>query len=466
VVRHTAIGLLAAVCACRPPLADAADLLEVYERAQITDPLLQQATATRLAIRETRTQALIGLLPIDLSANKYFQGVGGLPITTPATASLSLAVNLFSWNSWVALKAADATVAQSEANFLAAQQSLVQRVTAQYFAVLAAQDTLSAQQSALQSVQIQLDQAEQRYNVGLLAITDVEIARASRDSTNAAVIAAKRTLATQNDLLRAITGESYRTLAGPGDEMPLLTPAPASEDAWVSTAMEQNASLTASRMAADIARDGLLSAYGGHLPTIGINVYRNWALEHGNFTPPAQAEALLGTLTPFTGNSDTIWQIAISVPIFTGGAVSSRVRQARYTWDAAKAGLDYTSRQTEEQTRDAYQGVISQISQVQALKQAVHSSRVSLEATQAGYAAGIKTAVDVLTSRELLVQAETNYAQAKYGYLDNIVSLRLAAGSLDRHTVEMINTWLNEQMPAQPGPGPGATPAPAPAPAP
>ena len=125
-------------------------------------------------------------------------------------------MNLFSWSSWVALKAADATVAQSEANFLAAQQSLVQRVTAQYFAVLAAQDTLSAQQSALQSVQIQLDQAEQRYNVGLLAITDVEIARASRDSTNAAVIAAKRVLATQNDLLRAITGESYRTLAGPG----------------------------------------------------------------------------------------------------------------------------------------------------------------------------------------------------------------------------------------------------------
>lgn len=452
--RLTAIGLFATVCACQAVPATATDLLDVYDRAQITDPLLQQATATRLAIRETRTQALIGLLPIDLSANKYFQGVGGLPVTTPATASLSLAVNLFSWSSWVALKAADATVAQSEANYLAAQQSLVQRVTAQYFAVLAAQDTLSTQQSALQSVQIQLDQAEQRYNVGLLAITDVEIARASRDSTNAAVIAAKRTLATQNDLLRAITNQTYRTLAGPGDDMPLLTPTPASEDEWVSTAMEQNASLIASRMAADIARDGLLSAYGGHLPTVGINVYRNWALEHGDFTPPAQAQALLGPLTPFTGNTDTIWQIAISVPIFTGGAVSSKVRQARYNWDAAKAGLDYTSRQTEEQARDAYQGVISQISQVEALKQAVHSSRVSLDATQAGYTAGIKTAVDVLTSRELLVQAQTNYAQAKYGYLDSIVSLRLAAGSLDRHTLELINSWLNEDIPAQPGPGP------------
>jgi len=440
--------MLSLVCACGTASAAVADLLQVYDRATVTDPLIQQASATHMAIRETRTQALIGLLPIDLSVNKYWQGIGSLPITTPATASLSLAVNLFSWNSWVALKSADATVAQGEANFLAAQQSLVQRVASQYFAVLAAQDTLSAQQSALQSVQIQLDQAEQRYHVGLIAITDVEIARASRDSTNAAVIAAKRVLATQQDLLRAITGDSYANLAGPGDDMPLLSPEPASEDAWVTTAMEQNANLIASRMAAEISRDGLLAAYGGHLPTIGINVYRNWALEHGNFTPPAQVDALLGTLAPLSGNTDTIWQVGISVPIFSGGATQSKVRQARYTWDAAKAGLDFTSRQTEEQTRDAYQGVISQISQVQALKQAVQSSHVSLQASEAGYAVGIKTAVDVLTSRELLVQAETNYAQAKYGYLDDIVSLRLAAGSIDRHTVELINGWLGEPGPA------------------
>lgn len=430
--------------------AGATDLLQVYERATVTDPLIQQANATRLAVHESRTQALLGLLPFDLSANKYFQGVGGMPVTTPATMSLTLAVNLFSWSSWVALKSADATVAQSEANYLAAQQSLVQRVTAQYFAVLSAQDTLTAQQIALQSSQIQLDQAQQRFNVGLGAITDVEIALASRDSNNAAVIAAKRALATQMDLLRAITGETYTSLAAPGDDMPLLSPEPASEDAWVSTAMEQNASLLANRMASEIARDGLLAAYGGHLPTVGINVYRNWALEHGTFTPPSETAALLGVLTPFTGNTDTVWQVGISVPIFTGGATQSKVRQARYTWDAAKAGLDYASRQTEEQARDAYQGVISQVSQVQALKQAVQSSRVSLQASEAGYAVGIKTAVDVLTSRQLYVQAETNYALAKYSYLDDIVSLRLAAGNLDRRTVEMINAWLSERPPAQP----------------
>lgn len=451
---------LAALCAA-PVLsapASATNLLQVYERATLSDPLMQQATATRLAVRETRTQAIIGLLPVDLSANKYIEGVGSMPVKTPATLTLTFGVNLFSWSNWVALKAADATVAQGEANYAAAEQSLVQRVTDQYFAVLSAQDTLSAQQSALQSVQIQLDQAQQRYNVGLGAITDVAIARASRDSTNAAVIAAKRALATQLDLLRAITGETYRSLAAPGEDMPLLRPDPADEDAWVSQAMERNASLTASRMAADIARDGLLTAYGGHVPTIGINVYRNWALEHGNFTPPDQVASLLGILTPNTGGSDTIWQLGISVPIFTGGATQSKVRQARYTYDAAKAGLEYTSRQTEEQTRDAYQGVISQIAQVQALRQAVQSSALSLQAAEAGYTVGIKTAVDVLTARELHVQAQTSYAQARYAYLTDIVALRLAAGSLDRSTVELINSWLTEETPAGPEVPPPAPP--------
>ncbi len=432
------------------------DLMQVYARARVSDPLLQQAVATRLAIRETRTQALINLLPIDVSANKSWAGVGDRTITSNSTLNVGLQVSLFSWDSWVALKAADATVAQSEANYQAAEQSLVQRVTAQYFGVLAAQDALLTQQSALASVQIQLDQAERRFEVGLIAITDVEIARASRDSTSAAVIAAKRALATQQDLLRAITGETYASLAAPGDDLPLLTPDPASEDTWVTTAMNQNASLIASRLAADIAHDGLLTSYGGNIPTVNVGVARNWALNHG--APASTNSAVAGEAAanlPFplgygTDTRDLVWGVSISVPLFSGGATSSKIRQARYTWDAAKSGLDYTSRQTEEQTRDAYQGIISQIAAVRALKQAVESNRVSLQATEAGYSVGTKTAVDVLTSRGLLVQAENDYAQAKYAYLTDIVLLRLAAGNLDQHTVEQINGWLTLAEPTPP----------------
>jgi outer membrane protein TolC len=151
----------------------AANLLDVYERSLTADPLFQQAAATQLGIREVKTQALINLLPIDLSANKNWAGVGSTTLNTPPYTALDLTVNLFSWDSWVALKAADATVAQGEANYQAAAQSLIQRASQQYFAVLTAQDNLSAQLGALQSVQSQLDQAEKNYDAGLISSTDL-----------------------------------------------------------------------------------------------------------------------------------------------------------------------------------------------------------------------------------------------------------------------------------------------------
>jgi outer membrane protein len=444
--------------------AHATDLLQIYERALNVDPQWQQAVATHLAARETKTQALINLLPLDLSANKDWQGLGGRPLTTPGYAGLNLAVNLFSWSNWIALKAANATVAQAEANYQASAQSLVQRVATQYFAVLNAQETLNAEQSALDSVQRQLDQAEQRYQVGLIGLIDVETTRAERDSTAAAVIADKRALATQQDLLRAITDdESYASLAAPRDNMPLLTPEPADENTWVATAMNQNSNLIASRMAADIARDNLLTAYGGHLPQISISVSRNWALEHGNFSTSSELFAA-NILPPIL--TDPVWQADISIPLFQGGATQSKIRQARYTWDAAKDGVIFTSRQTEEQTRDAYQGLVNEIEQVRTLRQAVNSNDVALQATEAGYQVGTKTVVDVLVARQNLVQAQTNYAQAKYSYLDDIVALRYAAGTLDRRTIEQINGWLTATPPAAAAATPpaattpGATPPP------
>jgi outer membrane protein len=424
------------------------DLATVYQRALQTDPRMQQAEALHLATRETRTQAWLAMLPLDASASKNWTGVGSDHVTNPAIGTVALQVNLFSWNNWVNLKQSNAIVAQGEANYVAAQYDLIARVAQQYFGVLSAQDTLTAQDSALQSVARQLEQAERRYEVGLIAITDVQIARASRDNSAAAVIAARRQLASAQEQLRAITGEKYAALAAPREDMPLLTPEPASEDAWVAAAMDQNASLNAARMAAEISRDNYLAAWGGHLPAVNVSASRSWDLENNkdSVTPP------IGTTT---NTEDIVWQIGVSVPIFSAGATHSKVRQARYNYNAARSALDVVSRQTEQQARDAYQGVISQIAQVQALKQAVESNRVSLAATEAGYEVGTKTAVDVLTARQLLVAAQTSYAQAKYGYLNNIVTLRQAAGNLDRKTINEINGWL------APPPAPAAPPVPA-----
>ncbi len=309
----------------------------------------------------------------------------------------------------------------------------------------------------------QLEQAERRFEVGLIAVTDVQIARAARDSTAAAVIAAKRLVANAEEQLRATTGEKYDLLNEPGESMPLLTPDPASEDSWVTTALSQNATLIASKLNSDITHDQYLAAIGGHLPTVSANATRSWNLQDTNSKGTFIREpgsGVNGNSLAFINTNDIIWNVAVTVPIFSAGATQSRVRQSKYLWNAGKSGYEAVLRQTEQQARDAYQGVISQIAQVEALKQAVESNRVSLQATEAGYEVGTKTAIDVLSSRELLVQAQTNYSQSKYGYLNNIIALRLAAGNLDPQTIKQINGWLV----APPPPAPEATPGPGPAP--
>ena len=446
---------------------NAEDLQTVYDHALIADPAMQQAEAIHMASRETRTQAILNMLPLNAAASKTWFG-GGLPNgqsyhgNTPPLGSLGLQVNLFSWDNWVALRQANSTVAQAEANYLTAQQSLIARVSQQYFAVLAAKDTLTAQQSALDSYSHQLDQAERRFEVGLIAVTDVQTARAASDSAAAAVIAAKQALANQEELLRAITGEKYQSLAAPGDGMPLLTPTPASEDAWVTVALSQNAGLTASHLNQEIAHDAYLTALGGHLPTLNATASRYWDLSsrNGNGTSVTipQGGAGAGSTNSNIDTKNIVWSVGVTVPIFSAGATQSRVRQAKYLENAAKAGYELSLRQTEQQSRNAYQGVISQIAQVGALKQAVESNSVALKATQAGYGVGTKTAIDVLTAVQNLVQAQTNYAQAKYNYLNNIVALRLAAGNLSRTTVTEINGWLSPAAAAAATPSPAALP--------
>ena len=440
----------------------AENLQVVYDHALAADPTMQQAAALHMASRETRTQAILDMLPLNANASKNWTGVASTRQSTPALGNLNLQVKLFSWNNWVALKQANSSVAQGEANYAAAQEELISRVAQQYFAVLAANDVLAAQASGLKSVSRQLEQAERRFDVGLIAVTDVQIARAARDSSAAAVIAAKRSLASTEEQLRAITGEKYQRLAAPGDNMPLLSPDPASEDTWVTTALSQNANLTASRMDEAIARDGYLTAIGGHLPSITAGASRSWDLSNSN-SPNSQITQPggVGTTTSFINTQDIVWSVGVTVPLFSAGATQSRVRQARYLWNASKSGYERSLRQTEQQARDAYQGVISQIAQVGAFKQAFESNKISLQATEAGYEVGTKTAIDVLTARQQLVQAQTNYAQAKYGYLNNIIALRLAAGNLDRATIAQINGWLVEPPPAENSTPPAATSEPA-----
>lgn len=465
------------------------DLVGVFEDALKNDPVIRQADANRLAARESRPQAWAALLPQlngtatvtrdhNDGSQPFFFGNGIVPDTVgvntnTTTWGLNLRQNVFSWSNWMTLKAASSQVAQAEATYQAAEQQLILRVAQAYFNVLTADDTLEADQAALEAISRQLDQATTRFDVGLIAITDVEDAKAARDTAAATVIADKRTLATAEDQLQEITGQKYDRLAKPGADMPLLNPEPADESRWVSISLEQNPTLLSSRLGADIARDNVRVAVGGHLPTLDIVAGRSYQSQG-----IAQTFAFGQQVQPFeydTYFNDRQIGLQLTVPLFAGGLTQSKVRQAQYLWIAAKEGVVQSSRATERQARDAYLGVISGISRVQALRQALASNQTALKATEAGYEVGTRTSVDLLNARKNLVQAQTNYAVARYDYILSVLTLRLAAGTLDRPELVSLNNWLTTSAPTSPAvatpetlaptvPPPQGTPPPQPQP--
>jgi outer membrane protein len=448
--------------------APAADLLAVYQRALQNDPQLREAEATRLAALEAKPQALAALLPQlagtgvatrerDSGPSTITQPLSSPPgpvilqtypfdgqvTTTTHRYGVDLKQNLFRWENWVALQRADAQVAQAEADYQAAQQDLIERVAQRYFDVLAAQDDLEAQQVALTSIKRQLEQAESRFQIGLIAVTDVEEARAAHDSGAAAVIAAKRTLASTQELLREITGDAFEGLARPIEPFELATPDPVSEERWVDMALQQNLALVSSRLAADIARENVSAARGGHFPSLDLIGSRYKLTTNGldTFTDGTPAGG-----TTLDQQQRTIG-LQLTFPIYSGGMVSSQVRQAVYQHRAAKERVERVARQTEHDARDSYLGVLSEISRVKALRRAVESNAISLRATESGYEAGTRTAVDVLQSRQLWVQATTDYSRSRYDYMLNVLKLQQAAGTLSQQSLERINSLLKDAPP-------------------
>ncbi len=447
--------------------AAAKDLAGVYEDALHSDPLIRQADANRLAAREARPQAwsqvmpqIVGTADVLRDHSSGYQGsineigqppvlqVVPLPSTVDTTTrgwAVNLRSNLFSWTNWMQIKAASAEVAQAEANYQAAEQDLILRVATAYFLVLSAEAGVEANTAALQAITQQLDQANKRFEVGLIAITDVQDAKAGHDTAAAAVIAAKRQLATAQYRLQEITGQQYDRLSRPGVDMPLKGPEPMDESAWVQSSLQQNLSLISSRLAADIARDNVRAAFGGHLPTLDLVAGRSYSRTDSDqiidYIPFSNVNGKL---------NDRQIGLQFTLPIFSGGFTQSKVRENEYRWIAAKEAVVQSSRATERQSRDAYLGVISGVARVQALRQARESSQTALKATEAGYDVGTRTSVDVLNARRVLVQAETDYANSKYDYIVSVLQLREAAGTLDRAQLLEVNAWLTVDAPTAP----------------
>ncbi|MDG2434544.1 MAG: TolC family outer membrane protein [Gammaproteobacteria bacterium] len=440
-----------------PITGNATSLIDVFEDALVNDPLLKEALANKEAISESRPQARSLLLPqinasgsysdSDINGRSTFQQKTSIGTVTNTTGFLqesettqwdvSIRQTIFDFGAWMNLKKANKTVAQAEIDYLAAEQQLMVRVATAYFNVLAAQDTLESEQAARQAIEKQLDQSRKRFDVGLIAITDVQEAQAAYDQSVANEITAKRNLATSKESLRAITDNYPSNLLKPDDGLPLIMPNPQSETDWVNTSLEQNLSFLSAQLGTEIARSEVKVQRSGHFPTIGVQAQKrdtdsdSFRSDSGGDFNPADTE-----------NINEGIGVQVNIPIFSGGQTSSRVRQAVARHRASKEKLERVGRETTRNARDSYLGVISGIATVKALQQSVKSSAIALQATEAGYEVGTRTTVDVLDARRRLYSSQRNLAISKYDYLKNIIQLKQAAGTLSKDDLIQINDWL------------------------
>jgi len=317
------------------------------------------------------------------------------------------------------------------------------RVSQRYFDVLAAEDNLSSASAQREAVSRQLEQANRRFEVGLIAITDVQQSQAGYDDAVAVEIDAQRGVASAHESLREIIGEIIMDLAAPTDDAPLLSPDPPNPEQWVQTALQQNLALVSSRLAAEVAQEDIDVARGSRLPTLSLTAGYSDARNDSDIEvfDNILGNSLRQTNTQPEGRN---WSLDLRFPIYTGGLNHSRIQQSVYNSRVATEALERISRQTERQTRDAYLGVISNVARVRALRQAVESNRTALRATEAGFEVGTQTTVDVLTAQNLLRRAETSYSQSRYQYILNVLLLKQAAGTLSAADLQEVDGWLQQ----------------------
>lgn len=435
-MRNTICTLLLFLATAHPAAAE--NLLDIYRLALENDPQIRSAEAARLATLESKPQSRALLFP-TISANANTTG-NRLDISKPASVAgtsrfnssgytLSLTQPVYHHDTYVQLRQADARIAQADALLGAAQQDLMMRSATRYFDVLAAQDNLEFARAENKAIARELEQSRQRFEVGLVAITDVQEAQARFDAALAQEIAAERQLTTGVETLREITARQHDALATLAEPLPLLTPEPADVERWTQTALKQNLQYTAAQHAAEVAQEEIARQRAAHLPTLDIVGNRVFSDSGG------------GRFGASETMSDSI-SLQINAPIFQGGLVTSRTREAQHKYTQAQETQEQQLRSVVRQTRDAYAGVIAGISRVKALKQSVVSHETALEATQVGLEVGTRTEVDVLDAQREMFRARRDYARARYDYILEGLRLKQAAGTLSPADLEQVNTWL------------------------
>ncbi len=422
----------------------AADLMQVYRDAIDNDPTFSAARSTLDAGREKAPQALAGLLPsLSLSGNTVWNENeiafrGGNTLAKPNFNSngynLSLTQPLFRWQNWVGYDQSKLQVVQAEANFVQARQDLILRVAQAYFDVIYSTENLKAVKANKQAINQQLELAKKSFEVGTATITDTHEAQARFDLASAQEISAESDLEVRQRILQSITGKEVGYLAPPRKGAELSPPQPSDMKEWVAAAEKDGIAVQVQQAAASIAAREVDKQRAGHYPTLDLvaNVGSNKSF----------ASAALGLLDSDSKNVG----VQLNIPIFQGGAVNSRTREASANRATAESALEAAKRNAALNARQNYLGVVNGLAQVKALKAALISSQSALESNKLGYEVGVRINIDVLNAENQVYVTRRDFAKSVLDTLMSQFRLKAAVGSLGEEDVSAVNALLDPTL--------------------
>jgi outer membrane protein len=453
-IKSTVFGLAVAGLALSPPVL-AVDLIGVYEMAVDNDPRLQSAEFRRQAAGESKAVARANLLPQIGAGAQWNRGESTSDFQSPNFGTVDLGTNkldtvnydislrqsLYRQANYESLDIARGQISQAEAIYETAFQEFLLRVSERYFTVLTLLDGVTFAEAEEKAFQRQYEQAEQRFEVGLTAVTDVHEARASYDNARARAIVARNNLEDAKEALREVTGTLFEEYDALQEQLPLVDPDPANAEEWVQMALQSNPNVLAARAAVDIADSQARLARSGHFPTLDlVGSAGRFENKNSRFTQAGDdgIQIVEGELT-----SDD-WRVSLvfDVPLFQGGRVSAQTRQARYLLDATGRDLEEVQRSAVRQTENAYRAVLAGIQEVEAFRQAMISAESALEATQAGFEVGTRTIVDVLIAEQRKYQAQRDNSVARHAYILRHLQLKAVVGLLNPEDLRVVNQLL------------------------
>jgi outer membrane protein len=415
----------------------AIDLLHVYQEAVTNDAQFASARATQTAGQERSVQGRAGLLPtVGLSStyNRNRLIDRDLPDFNSQGYTVSLSQPLFRIANWETYQQGKLSTAISEAQFAQAQQDLIVRVAQAYFDVLNAQDTLASVQAQKTAITEQLASAKRNFEVGTTTITDTHEAQSRYDLARAQEIAAQNDLEIKRNALQQIIGKPVGELAKLRAGVKINSPEPAQMDKWVGSAEQQNYGVVSQQFALEIAQREISRNRAGHYPTLDMVAARNYS----------RNPATVSTTGVVAISNTASVGVQLAIPIFSGFAVDSKVRESIALEDKTRSDLENARRTAAQGARQSFLGVTAGLAQVQALEAAEISSQSALDSNRLGYQVGVRINIDVLNAQQQLYSTRRDLAKARYDTIVNGLRLKAAAGTLIDTDLAQVNTLLTQ----------------------